>query len=189
MLPITTLSVELSKAHLTVEEAREGQRIIRTFLKLGISPEKHTALVKVCSDVDNLGFIHAALKLAEIESKSNMTYEEVTSRLEKMTSELPSAEKKLQEIQAKLASANKSLAQRKGEVASLESHLAQLQKEAKTEKAKLEKELTAKMKHSKVKQEQIEELSALKARLAKLGLDMPTLVKLAKEFRNANIKA
>ena len=186
---LRSLSVELSQAHLTVEEAREGLKILKAFLKLGVSPDKHTMLAKVCGEIDDPGFINAALKLTEIESESNTTYEEAVSRLEKAISELPATQKKLLQMQVTLASADKSLAQRKGELASLESHLALLQKEAKTKKAELDKELTAKMKHLKVKQEQLEELSALKARLAKMGLDMPTLLKLAKEFGDANIKA
>lgn len=38
------------------------------------------------------------------------------------------------------------------------------------------------MKQFKVKQEEVEELSALKVRLSKQGLDISTLIKLTKEF-------
>ena len=56
------------------------------------------------------------------------------------------------------------------------------EKEADAKKMKLELELAAKMKQFKVKQEEVEELSALKVRLSKQGLDISTLIKLTKEF-------
>ena len=42
---LRSLSVELYKSKLTMEEARQGHNIIKAFLKLGINPEKHLNLI------------------------------------------------------------------------------------------------------------------------------------------------
>ena len=41
---LRSLSVELYKSKLTIEEARQGHNIIKAFLKLGINPEEHLNL-------------------------------------------------------------------------------------------------------------------------------------------------
>lgn len=107
---LRSLSVELSKADLTVEEAKQGINIVKAFMKLGINPDEHIPLVKICGEIGDPSFVHAAVKLSKIEAEGNMTYEEVTARFEKATSELPCTEMKLQETQARLKSAEKSLA-------------------------------------------------------------------------------
>ena len=76
---LRSLSVELHKTKLTVDEAKEGIKIIKAFIKLGISPVEHMTLVKVCKEVNNPGFVNAALKLVKIESDGNTSYEEVVS--------------------------------------------------------------------------------------------------------------
>jgi DNA repair exonuclease SbcCD ATPase subunit len=185
---LRSLSVELSQAHLTVEEAREGVKILKAFLKLGVSPDKHTMLAKVCGEIDDLGFVNAALKLSKIEAESDLGYEQVIAKLEKAKSELPSAEKKLQEVEAKLMASNKALGKKTNELASLEAHIAQLQKDAKDKETELDHELAAKMKQLKVKLGELEQISELKTELAKSGLDIRTLVNLGKEFSDANTK-
>ncbi len=114
-----SLSVELHKAKLTVDEAKEGVKIIKAFIKLGISPSEHIMLVKVCKEVDDQGFINAALKLAKIESNSNISYEEVVSGFQKMTSQLPVLEKQIENRNAELGSINSYLADKKDELARL----------------------------------------------------------------------
>ena len=185
---LRSLSVELSQAGLTVEEAREGLRILKVFMKLGISPEQHAILVKVCKKMNNPSFIHAAVKLGKIEAESKLTYEQVVSRLEKAASELPLVEQKLQQKHAQLESTDKSLSQKKDEVAQLEVSLQQLHNKVETKVAEMEQELAAKTKQMKVKLAEVEETARLKAELAKSGLDIPTLIKLAKEFGDGDSK-
>jgi len=179
---LRSLSVELSKAELTVDEAKEGLRIAKVFIKLGIGRKQHTVLVKVCKEVDDPGFIHAAVKLGKIENESNMSYEEITSKFEKVTSQLPFVEKQLQKTQAELESVHKFLAQRKQELAGVETQLTQLQNEAKAKEAKLKQELAIKTKKMNVQHEEVEEVTKLKAELDKQGLNLSTLIELAKEF-------
>jgi len=179
---LRSLSVELSEAGLTVGEAKEGLRIIKTFMKLGISPEQHLTLIKVCGEINHPGFIQAAVKLNKIEAEANMTFAQVISRLEKATSQLSAVEKKSQEMQSKLESAAKSLTQKQHEEASLQACLQQLQNEARAKDTQMQQQLVSRTKQLKVKLAEVEQVSVLKAELAKSGLDIPTLVKLAKEY-------
>lgn len=185
---LRSLSVELAKAKLTVDEAKEGLRIAKVFVKLGISPKQHTILIKVCKEVDDPAFIHAAVKLTKIEDESNMSYEDIISRFEKVTSQLPSVEKQLQETQTELESVHKSLVQRKQELAGVETQLTLLQNEAKAKEAKLEHELAIKMKKLNVQYKEVEEMAKLKAELDKQGMNLSTLIKLAKEFSYVSTK-
>lgn len=179
---LRSLSVELTKANLTVEEAKEGLKIFKIFMELGIEPEQHSALVKVCKAIDDPGFVQSAVKLSNVEAEAKMTYEEATSRFENATSHLSSTEKKLKEAQDELESFNTIIAQRKQEAAGLEAHIAHLQKEVENRKTRLERELETKKKQLEVKQAEVGQVATLKKELGKNGLDIQTLVKLAKEY-------
>ena len=133
-----------------------------------------------------LGFIQAALKLNRIEAESNMSYEEVVSRFERVTSELPSAENKLRKIQTEFKSLSDLIAKRNQELTNLEARLAQLQKDAKAKLAKLEQEFENKKKELNGKSEEVKEVAKLKIELGKQRLDIPTLVRLAKEYSHGS---
>jgi hypothetical protein len=180
---LRSLSVELFKVNLTVEDAKYGVKIMKTFIRLGIDPDQHTGLIEVCKKVDDPGFINAALKLNRIEAESQMSYEEATSKYERITSELPPAENRLRVIQTKLKSLNNLIAQRNSELTNVEDHLVQFRKEAKAKEAKLEHEFDIKMKRLNVQYKEVEAVAKLKTQLNKQGLDLPTLLKLAKEFK------
>lgn len=179
---LRNLSVELFKNKLTVDEANQGLKIIKAFIKLGIMPEQHTELVKLCKEIDDPNFIQAALKLNRLQTQSNMSYEKAVSNFERVTLELPSAENKLREIQTKLKSLNDLIAKRNQELTNLEARLAQLQKDTKAKMATLEQEFENKKKELNVKSEEVKEVAKLKAELGKQCLDIPALVRLAKEY-------
>lgn len=180
---LRSLSVELSKADLTVEEAKQGLNIIKAFSKLGVKPEEHSRLVRVCREVNDPGFIQAANRLNRIENENNMTYEEAMSKFQSALSSLPLAEKELEEVRSKLKAASASLAEKHRKLKELEVQITQLESGAKRKAAKIEQELTMKMKQLRVKQTEVEEIARLKAELDKEGLDIETLVRLAKEFK------
>lgn len=180
---LRSLSVELYKSKLTTEEARQGNNIIKAFLKLGIGPDQHTELIEVCRKVDDPGFINAALKINRIEAEGQMTYEEATSKFERITSELVALENRIKGLQTKLKSLNSLIVQRNNELTNVEAHVVQLRKETKAKVVRLEQELSIKMKKLNVQYKETEEVSKLKAELSKQGLDLPTLLKLAKEFK------
>ena len=178
---LRSLSVELHKAKLTVDEAKEGVKIEKAFIKLGISPAEHMTLVKVCKEINDQGFINAALKLAKIESGNNISYEEAVSGFQEMTSQLPVLEKQIENLNAELNSITSNLAGKNKELASLEEGLSKLKKLAEDTLAQTKQEISMKMEEAKVTEKEITEIAKLKVDLDKKGLDIPTLVKLAKE--------
>ena len=179
---LRSLSVELYKSKLTMEEARQGHNIIKTFLKMGINPEKHLNLIEVCKKVEDPGFIEAALKLSQIEIQAGMGYHQITSGFDKAQKQLPQLEKKIAEADAELKSLNDGILKNKQELAGREEYLKKYQNEVKAKEAKLEKELMAKMKQMEVEKKEVKEVAALKAELTKKGLNLQTILKLAKEF-------
>ncbi|MFC1980410.1 hypothetical protein ACFLVS_06205, partial [Chloroflexota bacterium] len=68
------------------------------------------------------------------------------------------------------------------ELAGQEEYLKKYQSEAKAKEAQLEKELLAKMKQMEVEKKEVEEVASLKVEIIKKGLNLQTLLKLAKEF-------
>ena len=165
---LRSLSVELSKANLTVEDAERGLGIFKSFMKLGVQPEEHTALIKTCHEIDDAGFVHAAVKLSKIEVRKGMTYDEVMSRFENVASQLPRVEKKLKGMQAKLRDLEQSLTQRRNQVSSLEAHIEQLQREARQRRDALEREYAARAEQLGVKSGELEEVAQLKRELAEV---------------------
>jgi len=183
---LRSLSVELYKSKLTVEEAKQGYKIMKAFLELGISPEQHLTLIKVCQEVANPGFAEAALKLAQIEAQIDMSYHQVISSFEKAQSQLPRLEKKVTEAKAELKSISDATLKNKQELASQEEYLEKYQNEVKAKVAQLEKELSAEMTQFGVDKKEVEAVAILKVELAKKGLDLETVLKLGEEFRHGS---
>ena len=172
-----------------VEEAKQGHNIMKAFLKLGVRPEQHTSLVKVCKEINDSGFIQAALKLGKIEAENNMSYQEVMARLENTLSQLAAKEKLLNRKETKLVDTEARLNVKKKELGELENKLAKLHKDIKAADVELTQKIEANMEKLKLKKAEIEEFSRLRAELNKKGLDIETLMKLAKEFGYATTKS
>jgi hypothetical protein len=179
---LRSLSVELYQSELTVEDARKGHTIIRAFAKLGISPEKHLDLIQLCKKIDDPGFVQAALKLSQIEGQTHKGYLQVISDLKAASAQLKQLEGKVFDKKAELASLNDAISQKKNEFSTREKQFEEYNTKYKSEEAKLEKELSAKMQQSKVNMMEAEEVADLKAQLSKKGLNLETVLKLAKEF-------
>ncbi len=64
---LRSLAVELYKAKLTAEDAKQGLEIINKFSKLGVNPDKHSAIINTCKKVDDPRFIHCAIRFMEIQ--------------------------------------------------------------------------------------------------------------------------
>jgi predicted transcriptional regulator len=166
---LRSLAVELSKANITVEEAKQGHNIVRAFLKLGVRAEQHTSLVKVCREVSDPGFVQAAIRLSKIEAESNMSYETIVARLEQAASQLLLKEKLLNETKTDLAHTEKCLGDKKQEFAELGAKLGELRKAIEAEEAELEQKIEANKRKLKLKQAEMEEFARLKAELNKRG--------------------
>ena len=180
---LRSLSVELYKSKLTMEEARQGHNIIKAFLKLGINPEKHLNLIEVCKKVEDPGFTEAALKLSQIETQIGMSYQQITSVFEKAQKQLPQLEEKIAEAKTELKSISDGVLKNKQELVGREEYLKKYQDEVKAKVAQLEQEFGIKMKKLNVQDKEVEAVAKLKTELGKQGLDLPTLLKLAKEFK------
>lgn len=180
---LRSLAVELYKAKLTTEDASRGLVISKAFSRLGVSQDKHLSLIRVCKEIDNTEFIHCAIRLMEIEYGSNLSYEETIRKFQETAMSLPSAEAKLQKMQEKIKSLNELMARKQQLLSSLESKSIQLQKETNSKKDRLQKEIEDEMKRSVIMGNEINEVRNLKNMLKKQNLDIPTLVRLAKEFQ------
>lgn len=185
---LRSLSVELNKASLTTVDAKAGVKIIKKFNHLGVQPEQHELLVDMCGKVNNPAFIEAALKLCAIEVKSGLSYDDALSQYHQTIQELPLAESKLSELKATLEDTSAKVAGKKKELCNLEHMYSTMCKKAKEKMTELDHDITNKMKEFEVTQEEIEQVASIKADLAKQGLDIPTLIKMAKEFTHGDNK-
>jgi len=185
---LRSLSIEMYKAGLTVTEAKEGFNIMKKFLQLGIRPEQHTTLIKICKQVSDPNFVSAAVKLGQIEEQAGLSYHQAISRFENALHQLPELEGKIKKTKANLKSISDKLAQQKQELVKQGKYLKRYQEEVKTKVYKMEQDLSTKMKNLVLKNEEVEEVDKLKTELGKQGLDLRTLLKLGKEFSHGNIK-
>ena len=83
---------------------------------------------------------------------------------------------------------NDLIAKRNQELTNLEARLEQLQKGAKAKLTNLEQEFEHKKKELNVKSEEVKEVAKLKADLGEQGLDIPMLVRLAKEYSHGSLQ-
>lgn len=183
------LAVELYRAGLTVAEAKEGLNIMKAFLQMGVNPEQHVALIKVCREVDNPGFIRAAVKLVQIESEAGMSFHQAISSFENALAQLPALKKELAGKKAELKAVCDTLDRKKREQVNQDKRLRQREEEAKAKVAQFEHELSAEMRKMTLKKEEVQEVARLKAELRKQGLDFPILLQLGKEFIDASGKS
>ena len=179
---LRSLAVEMHGAGLSSHDAREGLGIVKAFSKLGVDPGQHALLVKICQKVGDPDFVHAALTLGKIEKSTGIGYAEIVADLESSATQLPEAKKQLQSAKAKLADREGALVQTKQELADTELELQGKRKQAQAEVAKLKAALLSRMQELHVAAAEVEHVAKLKSELAKQGLDIPTLVKLAREF-------
>lgn len=180
---LRSLSVELYKAKLTTEDAKQGLDIINKFKKIGINPDKHSVVINMCKEVDDPRFIHCAIRLMEIEYGSNLSYEATIERFEDAAQRLSPAENKLREKQEEIQSINLLIPQKQQLLTDLEFQLEQFRDEVKAEKAQLRRGLEDEMRLFQITHEEINETRNLKSMLRNQSLDISTLIQLAKEFQ------
>ena len=99
---LRSLSVELNNAGMTTVDALAGVKIIKKFKKLGIDSAQHELLVEVCSQVNYPGFVAAALKICEIQFKSDLKYDDALSQYQQIVAELPLVKDELEKAKVDL---------------------------------------------------------------------------------------
>lgn len=188
---LRSLSVELLKVNLTTEDAQRGMNIIKTFHQMGVEPEQHTLLIKVCKEVRDPYFVKAAIELTNIENTTGMDFHQAIERLQEVSIQLPpledrieDREKKLNDLKVELGSLNNILTKKKSESAEIQSQLVQIREEALAEKTRLNAELEVEIRRFGVKEQEVKEATKLKNTLAEKGLKLSTLIKVAEEFPN-----
>jgi predicted patatin/cPLA2 family phospholipase len=169
-----------------VEEAKQGQDIIRAFQKLGISPEQHLTLVEICKKIEDPGFVAASLEFCQIEAQTGVQYHTVISNFKKAQEQFPPLEKKVNEIKAELKSINNAVIMKKQELADQNEYLEKRKNEVKAKEVQMDNKLLVRMKQLNIEKKDVEEAATLKVDLIKKGLNLSTLVKLAKEFGHGN---
>ena len=180
IVELRSLSVELDKDGITTQESRAGVKIVKKFKKLGIEPAQHEMLVEVCAKVQDSGFVASALKLHEIQAESGLGPDEALSQYQQTTQKLSLAKGELEKVKVDLQDTTTKVEEKK--IDSLQSTLDHLHEAVEKKFKTLKEEVADKEKEAKVTQKEIKEVAALKAALTKQGLDIPTLIKLAKEF-------
>ena len=181
---LRSLAVELAKNQLSVQDARQGVAIVRAFFALNVPAAQHKDLIRVCKKVAEPGFVPAALELCQLETKAAVSYKQILGEFKDMCSEIQRLKSEVAEQSSHLSALKSEVAAGKAELASLDAHLAQHGKEVSEQEKKLEEELSKKMEGAKVKAQEVETLSKLRVELSKHGLDLETLVSLAKEFKH-----
>jgi hypothetical protein len=172
---IRSLSVELYKSNMTTEEAKDGCKISKAFVKLGIMPEQHLTLVKVCKEISDPCFVQAAVKLSILESQTNMGYNDIILKLDDMISRLASLKTELGTAEAGLKSVNAALAQRKQDLANLEKHFDLFQQAVTQKQSELENQVAERIKETNLTIERLDKLEPLVKTLQKLGVSDDTL--------------
>jgi len=176
------LSVELDKAGMSVQQARENAKIGKAFADLGVAPEQHNRLVKVCQDIDRPGFVEAACQLAEIQEREGITYDEAPLKLKKTVGELRIAKAQLESTRSEMETKQQELVSAKKELEGVTAQLASAKDRARKEEAALMAQLEAKTKELRVKQAEVEQVAQIKRDLAQHKLGITALVAVAGEF-------
>jgi len=179
---LRNLAVELSKLRMTTVDALQGLGILKKFVKLNVDPDKHQLLVNVCSNVGDPGFVQAAIKLCNEEVKTGRSYERTLAIYSQVINELPEKENCLKSMKAELSGLKNDITKGKAQIASLKVQVENVEKGAQARISSLDNEVLAKAKQFKVTTAEIEAVAKLKSELVKNGLDIDTIIKVAKEF-------
>jgi len=180
---LRSLATELSKNRLTVEEARGGVSILKSFDSLGVSPKEHNTLVKVIAKLKTPDFVPAAMKLVRLENNTGRTYPEVVSHFEQLSSESI----QLQQSNAVLKQENEVLRQsieqldtaKKGK----EEELKELEQRAEQRRAAIEAEMAKRMNDANLTLDRIQRFEPMAKTLEKLGVSDDELEDYLKEHQ------
>ncbi|MFC1958690.1 hypothetical protein ACFLV6_02090 [Chloroflexota bacterium] len=181
---LRSLAVEMANAGLTSEEAKVGLKIYKAFLKLGVRPEQHRNLIKVCSKINNQDFVQAAIKYTEIENEMGLNYGEALDLYTDVKEEIPMLRQTKQELDLKVQSANQAVTNTEARLLSLRKQIQDLETKYRNEETSLKNQLSQSMQAKNVKEEEVKQAAFIKNQLQKEGFDITTFSKLLKEYSN-----
>jgi len=165
---LRSLSVELLKNRLTVEEAREGLATMKTFNNLGVPVSRHKELVRVISKLEDPNFVPVAMELVELESSTGKVYTQLVSEFRQLLSEISDTKQKLSASKREnedLCGSNKKLGTA---IEEKKKELRDLNKKARQEESAIKADVARKMEAAELTFERIEKLETLLVTLKKL---------------------
>ncbi len=180
---LRSLSVELYKENLTTADAREGADIIKHFNKLGVLPADHTFLMSACKSAKAPSFTPAVVELGKLMEQTGLSYAQSIKAYKDSLANLSKTNQQLNDATGQLAFRQNQLGETNSKVNAAQTKLAQEMQQTKQQEAQMASELDVKMKNKKVKEADIDEVVALRKVLAGTGLDVPTLIIIAEEFK------
>jgi len=182
ILELRSLAVELQQADITTEQARAGVKIIKAFSKLGIPPDRHQELVKVCKEITEDGFINTTLDFLKLNEKTGLTYDALVASYKGTAAQLGAKGQQLVNLQAECNSADILLSNKTAELNDLNDQVTQVRKAASVKIKAEEDELQASLAAISMKLEAVRQVVKIKKQLELTGWDIPTFIKAAKEY-------
>jgi len=180
---LRSLATELSKNRLTVEEARGGVSILKSFDSLGVLPKEHSTLVKAISKLKAPDFVPAAMKLVKLEADTGKSYPEVVSHFEHLSSQSVQLQRSNADLEKENETLRQSIEQLDTAKKQKELGLKELEKRAEQRQSVIEREVARKMEDARLMQERIERLEPLAEALRQLGISDDTLEGYLKEHQ------
>ena len=105
-----SLSAELKKAKLTIEEAAAGYKMVQSLSTLGIKQEEYKGVLQACTKLKSEGFLNSAVKLNKLEHDTGMSHEEIVTKAASTHQELKHTQQDLQVVAGKLKATKEELA-------------------------------------------------------------------------------
>jgi transposase-like protein/peptidoglycan hydrolase CwlO-like protein len=165
---LRSLSVELLKNKLTVEEAQEGLAAMKTFNNLGVPVSRHKELVKVVSKLEDPGFVPVAMELVALESSTGKVYTQLVSEFRQLSSEISETKQQIAVSKREnedLCQSNRRLS---ATIEEKKRELRDLNKKARQEQSAIKADIARKMKGAELTFQRIEKIEPLLVTLRKL---------------------
>ncbi len=134
-----SLSAELKKSHLTVEDAKAGLKVAVAFEECGVPPDEYKDVVTTCLKMHNEGFSPAAVELHNIEDSSGMAYEEIVTHAATCQAQFQQTKKDLAATQNQVNQTKQTLAAIQQQKAGAEKDLQQFMHKVGVDYKRLEK--------------------------------------------------
>lgn len=181
---LRSLAVEMANVGMTSEEARIGVGIYKAFLKLGVSPDQHQNLIKVCSKINNQDFVQSAIKLTEIENEMGLSYDEAVNTCGELEKNIPVLRQTKRKLDQRIKNSNQSITNATTKLSNMQKGIRDLEAKYRNEETSLKNQLAQSRQAKNVKEEEISQAAFIKNQLHKEGFDITTFSKLLKEYSN-----
>lgn len=99
-----SLAAELKACNLTGEDAITGIKVMSKLKHCGVNVEQYPELVKAAGEMNEQGFIDAAMKLASLESSTGTEYTETVNKFETMAAQIEQKGKELEKVTTQVSS-------------------------------------------------------------------------------------